>query len=413
MVSEVGRSAEGVAVVAAVAAAAALACGPLSAETVPPPAPAAPQPAELANSIGLKFSARAAETGNIFFSPYGLYSAFSMVYDCARENTAAEIRGVFGFPEDRDILRTETVLLRRGAIKAVKGAEFGRVNSFWYQKGYEFLPDYEEVLKSSHSASGETADFRSSAERARSSVNAWTKKQTGGRITDVLEQGAVTQLTRLALVSAVYFKGQWKRAFGAGGTAEQDFTLPGGGTVKAQLMASTEPANINYYEDEELQAAGLDYTGGRLRMLVLLPAAGHSAAAIGKALTPERLAEIKKAMAARLDPAVVYLPRFKFASSWDLAAGLSAMGMPQAFTDAADLSGMTGRKGLYLQKAVQKAYIEVSEQGAAAPAAPTRKKRGKKPLVFRADRPFIFLIEDKFTGLIFFIGRVDDPSLAV
>ena len=102
------------------------------------------------------------------------------------------------------------------------------------------------MLKSSYSASGETADFRSSAERARAAVNAWTEKQTGGRITGVLEPGSVTQLTRLALVNAVYFKGKWKKYFRKEDTAEQEFSMAGGEKVKAQMMTSAGPEKINY-----------------------------------------------------------------------------------------------------------------------------------------------------------------------
>jgi len=237
-------------------------CRPLCAEPLQPAEPAVLQPADKANGLGFKFHARTGETtGNTLFSPYGLYSAVSLVYDCAREGTAAEMRSVFSFPEDRDLLRTETAQLRRGLIKSVKGAEFGRVSAFWFQKGYEVMPEYEGVLKSSYSASAETADFRSSAERARTTVNTWTEKQTGGRITGFFEQGAVTQFTRLMLVNALYFKGKFKIAFSTGATSEQDFTLAGGEKVKAQLMASVRPVKVNYYEDTELQAAGLDYAG--------------------------------------------------------------------------------------------------------------------------------------------------------
>lgn len=384
---------------------------PLFAETLPPAEPAALQPADRANGLGFKFYARAGETkGNMVFSPYGLYSAVSLVYDCAREGTAAEMRGAFTFPEDRDLLRTETVQQRWGLIKAVKGSEFGRVNAFWFQKGYEVAAEYEGVLKSSYSASAETADFRSSAERARTAVNTWTEKQTGGRIPFFFEQGAVTQLTRLMLVNALYFKGKFKVAFSTGATTEQDFTLDGGEKVKTQLMASVRPVKINYYEDTELQAAGLDYAGGKLRLVVIMPAEGKSAAETGKALTPEKLAELRKGLSTRLEPALIYLPRFKLSGAWNLAVELAALGMPQAFTETADFSGMMGRKGLYLQKAAQKVFVEVDEAGAIAAAAP--KKRGKKPLVFRADRPFIFLVEEKRTGLILFMGRLEDPSLA-
>ena len=413
----IGRNRRGV-VILCLAAAAALGSRPLSAETLPlSTAPVVLQPAERVAAAGFKFNARAGETkGNIVFSPYGLYSAFSMVYDCARGNTAAEMLGVFGFPEDQHLLRREAVRLRRGLAKSVKGAEFRRVNAFWYQTGYEFLPEYEAVLKSSYSASGKTADFRTVPEKARAAVNDWTAKQTGGRISEIFEQGSLTQLTRLTLLSAVYFKGKWRNSFSSDGTSEQEFTLAGGEKVQAQLMSSVNPVKINYYDDGEVQVAGLDYLGGRLRMLVILPGPGKSAADLGRSLSPEMLAGLREALPPKAEPVIVHLPRFKFSSSWDLASGLSALGMPLAFAEAADLSGMTGRKGLFLQKAAQKVFVEVDEEGtgtAAIASKAGRAKRGKKPPVFRADRPFIFLIEEKRTGLILFMGRLDDPTAGV
>ncbi len=398
------------------AAAAAFAGGPLSAETLPvSTAPAILQPAEKSNAAGFRFAAGAGDAkGNTLFSPYGLYSAFSMVYDCARGNTAPEIRNVFGFPEDVNFHRLEAAGLRRGLIKAVKGSEFRRVNTYWYQKGYEFLPDYEAVLKSSYSASGETADFRNSPEKARAAINDWTGKRTEGRITAVFEQGAITLFTRLMLANAVTFKGSWASAFDKDLTSEEDFSLAGGEKVKAQLMSSAKPVKTEFYEDEEFQAAGLDYLGGKLRMLVLLPAPGKSAADLYKNLTPEKLSELRKAMSARVEPVLVTLPRFKISGTWDLAARLSALGMPGAFKENADYSGMTGRKGLFLQQAVQKVLVEVNEEGREAPGVKARKKkREKAPLLFKADRPFIFLIEEKRNGLILFLGKLEDPSLAV
>lgn len=398
------------------AAAAVFAAGPLLAETLPvSTAPVVLSPAEKSNAAGFRFSAGAGETkGNMIFSPYGLYSAFSMAYDCARGKTATEIRSVFDFPEDANSLRLEAVVLRRSLIKAVKGLEFRRLSTYWYQKGYEFLPEYEAVLKSSYSASGETADFRNSPEKARAAINDWTEKKTGGLVTGVFEQGAITLFTRLMIANVVTFKGRWQNRFSADVTSEQEFSLAGGEKVKAQLMSFDKQVKTEYYEDGDLQAAGLDYLGGRLRMIVLLPAPGKSAADLFKTLSPEKLAELRKAMSARIEPVLVSLPRFKISGTWDLAARLSALGMPGAFAENADYSGMTGRKGLYLQKAVQKVVVEVDEDGREALVVKSRKKkREPTPQVLKADRPFIFLIEEKRTGLILFLGKLEDPSLAV
>lgn len=383
-----------------------------------PVPPQALQAAEKANAFAFRLNARAQETaGNVFFSPYSMYAAFGMVYEGARGGTAEELGRVFGFQADTATERGEAWLLRRELAAAAKGSEFGQANAVWYQIGYGFLPEYEGALKKYYGASAEMTNFRTAPDRAAAGINAWAAKWTGGRVPALFAPGSITALTRLVLANAVYFKGKWALPFDKQATAEGDFTLADGASVKAATMYTGGPVKAAYYEDSDLQAAALPYAGGTLRLLALLPLQG-GAAELGRALTPERLAAVRAGLKVPREKVEVYLPAFRFGSSWDLNPLLSGLGMPRAFAPGADLSGMDGTKNLYLQAAVQKAFVEVNEEGAeaaavtAVAATPGAAARSPKPKVFRADRPFLFLIEDARTGLILFMGRVSDPRAA-
>jgi len=387
--------------------------GAAYAELAPKPPTKGQEAAGRANAVAFKFNARAQETaGNIFFSPYSMYCAFAMLYEGARNKTAEEMRGVFDFYADSAAARGEISLLRREMRKATKGSEFRQANSVWYQFGFSFLPEYEAALKLYYGASAETANFRTAPAKAANDINSWVRKKTGGKITGLFDSSSINQLTRLVLANAVYFKGKWTVPFKAENTSEQDFTLAGGEKVKVQMMDSAGPMKAGYYEDADLQAVGLNYLGGTLRMLVLLPREGKSAVDAGKALTPELLAAVREGLGR--DKVIVSLPKFKFSSFWALNTALSGMGMPQAFSQGADFSGMDGTTTFYVQAAAQKAFVEVNEEGTEAAAATgisavRSSARPSRAKVFRADRPFLFLIEDSRTGLILFLGRIDDP----
>lgn len=377
------------------------------------PAAAAPTPAEAANQIAFKFyGAGASQPGNVFFSPYSMYTAFSMAYEGAKGQTASEIASVFGYPAKPEDLRADAKRLSRRLAAAAKGAEFTQANSFWVQRGYNFLPAYINTLKSAYAGEARNADFRMHTEAARTEINKWTAGKTKQKIQELFPADSLTALTRLVLVNAVYFKGMWAAPFKKDMTFEADFTKTGGEKVKAQMMTAPGTRDAEYAENDDYQALRLPYKGGGLSMLLLLPREGKTTADLEKGLDAAKLAEIRKGLAQ--EKVRVFLPKFSFSSGFKLNDALAGLGMPTAFTDKADFSGMDGSKGLYIQNAFHKAFVEVSEEGTEAAAA-TGVAMGLKSmpmdmLVFRANRPFLFFIEDPKNGLLLFMGRVDDPT---
>ena len=371
-----------------------------------------PAPAARANAIAFRFYAEeSAKPGNIFFSPYSLYTAFAMTYEGARGKTAREIASVFSFPAGTAGLRRSLAGLRKDLAAAAKGAEFEQANSFWAQEDYKFLPAYLKTLRGSYGAEARRADFKNRTEEARGEINDWTETRTKGKIKDLFPEGSLDPLSRLVLVNAVYFKGTWETPFDKDMTSDADFTT-GEGKVKVRMMAAPGARQAEYSEDGELQALRLPYKGGGLSMLVLLPGEGKNLADTEKLLTAERLESIRKNLAKQ--KVKVFLPKFTFNSGFILNGALAKLGMPAAFSEAAaDFSGMDGTDKLYIQKAFHKAFVEVNEEGTEAAAA-TGVAMGVKSMafdfaLFRADRPFLFFIEERKTGLILFMGRMENP----
>ncbi len=385
-------------------------------KTEPAGEPEAPALAQYNNDFAIKFyRSLAPEGGNVFFSPYSIASAFAMTREGAKGATAAEFDAVFGFPAPGKGLG-ESFSAGAAALEAGKGsARLVLANSIWPQKDYKFKPDYLSKLKKSYGAQSAAVDFKKDAEAARKEINDWTGKKTEGRIKDLFPARSLNALTRLVLASAVYFKGSWLHPFEAAMTSDADFfAKEGAEPVKVKMMAHPGQKKRLYTADELAAVLDLPYAGGSLSMTAVLPREGKTLAEVEAALSAEKLAAWRAAMQER--DVKAFLPRFKFSSKYDLAARLPAMGLKLAFTDAADFSGMDGTLDLYVQKAFHQAFVEVNEEGTEAAAA-TGVAMGLKSImmdfeVFRADRPFLFLITENRTGLILFIGRVENPAAA-
>ena len=188
------------------------------------------------------------------------------------------------------------------------------------------------------------------------------------------------------------------------------------------LMQHRKPVRLQYARTDEGQFLSMPYkkgedsSGGWLEMMIILPKDKETFADVEKNISSEYINEMRWKMTRT--EVELYLPRFKFAVSHELNSSLKSMGMPLAFSDNADFSGMTGKKDLKIGYAIQKAFIDVSEEGteAAAATAVVMAFRSaavrQRPEVFRADKPFIFLIRDAKTGLILFIGKLENPAAA-
>lgn len=267
-----------------------------------------------------------------------------------------------------------------------------------------------QALAADYGAGMQVVDFVADAEAAQRAINAWVAEQTRDRIPELIPTGVLDQLTRLVLTNAIYFKAPWQSRFFEEQTAEAPFHRLDGSQVSAPFMA--QRTRFRYASGAGYQAVELPYEGRELAMAVIVPDAG-SFGEFERGLTAERLAEVLE----KLEPAEVQLrfPRFEFRTQASLSQVLSALGMPIAFTEEADFSGMSEQgRDLLISEVLHEAFIAVDEEGTEAAAATAVdvavEALPPEPVELTVDRPFLFLIRDAETGVVLFLGRVVDPT---
>jgi len=354
--------------------------------------------------------------GNLFFSPYSISTCLAMTYAGARGSTATQMARTLHFGASPDQLAASFGALQRqlSDVEKKKGLELNVANGLWAQKDHPFLPAFLDEATKAYQANLQQTDFHTAAEPAREAINDWVSNQTKGKIADLLQPGVVNEATRLVLVNAIYFKGQWTRQFNKNNTAPAPFSVTAQRKVQAHLMNLT--AECKYAEVEGLQLLELPYLGDDLSMVVLLPRATDGLTSLEGLLNEQTLGSWLAH--ARNQKVNVFLPKFKLTAQFSLAQTLAGMGMSAAFSPSADFSGMDGARDLCISAVVHKAFVDVNEEGTEAAAATGTMMRSMavmRPLpipVFRADRPFLFLIRDTHSGSILFLGRVADPSRA-
>ena len=357
------------------------------------------------------------QEGNLFYSPHSISVALAMTYAGARNETAQQMADTLNFILEQERLHPafnwlDIELASRGEGaegKDDEGFRLNIVNAIWGQKDYGFLPTFLDILAENYGAGLRILDFMNETEKSRLAINDWVSDQTEGRIEDLIPQGAIDALTRLVLTNAIYFNAAWEYPFDEDVTADGPFYLLDDGQVIVPMMKQTEA--FGYTDGEGYQAVELQYDGNELSMVILLPEAGQFQA-FEEGLQAQQVYDIIDGL--QNAQVTLTIPKFEFDSEFSLKNTLAGMGMPIAFSSAADFSGMTGNRELFISDVVHKAFVSVDEAGTEATAATAVIMPGsaapEPPVEVTIDRPFIFLIRDIETGAILFVGRVINPG---
>jgi serpin B len=349
---------------------------------------------------------------NLFFSPYSISSALAMTFAGTRGSTEQEMADVLRFPAEQDDLHSVFARLNATIFGGKKPDYTIKIaNRLCGQQGYQLRAEFLKLLRTSYGADFEQLDFGGQPEIASQKINQWVEEQTAGKITNLIVPEALSELTRLLLVNAVYFKGNWSEKFDEAATKEDFFRLGLLNKVKVQMMH--QQASFSYAEADGVQVIELPYGDRDLSMVVLLPQHVGELAKLESALSASN---VNKWLTAFFPQSVdVYLPKFRLSEQFVLAAVLKSMGMASAFSDMdADFSGITDQQpGLCISEVIHKAFVEVNEEGTEAAAA-TAVLAGYVSVpppvpVFRADHPFVFMIQHNESGSILFMGRVAYP----
>ncbi|XP_063747453.1 leukocyte elastase inhibitor [Eleginops maclovinus] len=355
--------------------------------------------------------------GNIFVSPLSISSALAMVFLGAEGDTAAQMAQALSFRSDKDV-HSKFQSLNADINSPSSSYILKLANRLYGENTANFLPQFLAATQKFYQADMKAVDFIGAAEACRAEINDWVEQQTENKIKDLLKPETVTPMTRLALVNAIYFKGNWMNRFDEAKTKEMPFKLNQNESKPVQMMFQMKKLPYNYIDEHALQILELPYVDEELSMFILLPEESTDGSdpllKLENELTQEKLADwTNKDNMDVHSEVLVHLPKFKLEEEYELNEPLAKLGMTDVFCSAkADLSGMNGEGGLFLSTVAHKAFVEVNEEGTEAAAATAgmisfcmlREEH------FTADHPFLFFIRHNKTKSILFLGRLSSPQ---
>ncbi len=353
--------------------------------------------------------------GNLFFSPYSVRTALAMTYAGAKGRTADQIKIALSFNlEDTKLHKAFTNSMRDLNTGTDCSYEMNIANSLWIDKTHSFKKTFLEINKKNYGCKLEQVDFIEAAENARLKINTWVEEQTRHKIQNLIPPGGVNANTRLALINAVYFKGRWDKEFNKELTRNVPFYFDDGRIAETPLMRFSKAANLPFFAGDGIKMIELSYLGDAVSMVILLPDTADGLADVEARLDEAQMNQWMKSLKKQM--VSVHLPRFSM--NWgaeNIIPHLRTLGMQDAFLKGiADFSGIDGTRDLLISSVFHKAFVDVNEEGTEA-AASTGVMVGvtsmpPPPEVFRADHPFLFLIREKSTGTILFMGRLTEPA---
>lgn len=356
------------------------------------------------------------QKGNLLFSPYSISSALAMTSVGAKGKTKAEIDKAMHFHADSSKLaaffgRLNSLLATPAA--APEWPQLKISNAFWMQVEVPYMPEYVETLEKDFKAGVFAHNFAENPEDARAEINQWVEGETQGRIKDLFPEGSITSRTRLVLANTIYMLAPWRKAFEPLQTTQEIFFVSENETVSADMMNTLDVFNLAINDDCAILELpyGLEKgMGPNLAMLIFLPHKKEGLKDIEKLLIDQNH---KWAFPKEYRDVQVSIPKFKIENSFSLKQQLHQLGINEAFSSDADFSRITDQEPITIDDIVHKTFMNVDESGTEAAAATGITFRTTSmpidPYQFVADHPFLFMVVDKKTGSILFMGRVVNP----
>ncbi|WP_291529666.1 serpin family protein [Bacteroides sp. UBA939] len=345
---------------------------------------------------------------NVFVSPLSASLCLSMITNGAWGNTLTEMQDVLGFPAasfSLDDLNNYNRKLTTALLDLDNTTQLGIANSIWVKQGFKVFDSFVDVNKKKYDARVQELDFASP--KAKDVINQWCAEQTNNCIKKVIEE--IPEDARMYLINALYFKGIWRSQFRKSDTRQENFTNSDGIERKVNMMNQT--GTFNYVHNTAFAIAELPYGNEAFSMVVLLPAEGKTLDESLAELTSGNWKEWGESLYGR--ELQVKLPRFKVEYDKSLIGDMVAMGMQDAFDKhRADFSKMS-EENLFIGLLQQFTYVNVDEEGTEAAAVTiggmmTTSVGPSTPIPFYVDRPFAFMIKEKSTGAILFMGKITE-----
>ncbi|KAJ3665415.1 hypothetical protein Zmor_000911 [Zophobas morio] len=353
--------------------------------------------------------------GNIIFSPISIHAVLSMAYQGAQGTTAEKFASTLKIPEAKTAKEGYNVVMNR--LNSIPNVTLLMANKVYLMERYKLLPDFSDAVTKNFLSEVQLLNFGAN-EAAAATINVWVEEKTKEKIKNLISKDNLGDFTRLVLVNAIYFKGNWMHEFDKEDTRTEPFYLNDVDSVDVEMMHMTRKFHYKGVRELGAQILELPYTNDNLSMVIILPFTGKQIAEVEKNLATVDLTEITNKM--MYIEITVALPRFKIEQTIDLEDSLTKLGLGDIFNPSkANFSGMiTSQESLYVSKVIQKAFIEVNEEGAEAAAAtammivPECCIEGPN-MTFTADHPFVFMLLEKSSGKpnILFTGKITNPQL--
>ncbi|XP_028642607.1 neuroserpin isoform X2 [Grammomys surdaster] len=356
------------------------------------------------------------EDENILFSPLSIALAMGVMELGAQGSTLKEIRHSMGY---EGLKREEFSFLRdfSSMVSAEEGQYVMKIaNSLFVQNGFHVNEEFLQMLKMYFNAEVNYVDFSQNVAVA-SYINKWVENYTNSLLKDLVSPGDFDAVTHLALINAVYFKGNWKSQFRPENTRTFSFTKDDESEVQIPMMYQQGEFYYGEFSDGSNEAGGIyqvleiPYEGDEISMMLVLSRQEVPLATLEPLLKAQLIEEWANSV--KKQKVEVYLPRFTVEQEIDLKDTLKALGVTEIFIKHANLTAMSDKNKLFLSRAVHKSFIEVNEEGSEAAAASGMIAISRMAVLYPqviVDHPFFFLIKNRKTGTILFMGRVMHPE---
>ncbi|XP_072008778.1 leukocyte elastase inhibitor-like [Engystomops pustulosus] len=366
---------------------------------------------------------------NILFSPMSIGTVLTMLFPGTNGNTEFQMANVLNFrkPSRKSSKTSDAIQIENvpqvfeefiSNIKQTSNSYSMKIaNRLFSEESFHIIQQYSQLIEKHFQAKIQAMNFSQEAERSRKTINTWVEGETDGIIKEILPPDSISSLTKLVLVNAIYFKGNWESKFPEKNTEQKPFRMSKSKSKQVQMMFQRNKFNLFYIEELETKVLELPYVNTQLSMIILLPDdIKDNTTGLEKLeneLSYEKLKDWTNEEVMENTEVEIDLPRIHLEEKYDLKSYLTEMGLGDLFSeDKADLTGISDKGNLCVSEIFHKAFVKVNEEGTEATAATAGVVTVRMlPITvkFQADHPFLFMIRDNQTKAILFLGKFSSP----